>query len=1077
MLKGMKAQLMTSAVLLMFVLMLAELFAFVLINTNYNNFSSSLSVSTGAQNMASSLSTGARDFAAQSLQGSINILASYEENPSLRKGNMVSNFSFYVSNLMVSGVMPNATALASNSISTGMEGLTLSAYNQSVLRSFNNTAGRVVINETRPDIYQSSPYTISVSYLEKVYVNTSSGAFRYSFPVNATLNLTGMPDLFYAQEGTYRPISFANLGGLTKQLFGEYASTGSYYNFAYGTANVVAPSGGCPSFSASLSNSIILVTENAMTITGSGCENGFAGLISTANTITSIPQVPYLAYPPGVNLPGGIVPGESILLYGPELAAFNIEGLRNSVSDGYYFPAQASASYIGRASGNAQGTSGQGIFTLSGFNTQAASFNGFSSYIATNTNNLPAGHASRSMFAWIYFTGNSLSGNYPIDSWGTAGAGEESALEVSSGNLIFTDQGTSLQSSFVVSPNTWHFVGYTYTSNSIYVALYLDGQQQTMTLSSMPATSVSSSSIGAYGGYYFNGLISNAQIYNTSIPASNVSMLYRRGLAGLPLGNRGLVGWWPLNGNANDYSGQGNSGTAYGTGYILIPSGSPTVSVAQLEGAGDYAYGNLNAYFGGNNQLTASAWVYLTAQTNGPIFGVTDSPPGGGWNMPFLSAAGLTVYGWIWGVNGNTPLSYTAPAPGWYMVSITYNPSGSGTEVFYVDGNEVGTGSGSYAGSGSFDYWTTYVSGVVPTGVSSYFSGKIANVQAYTTALSGAQIMSLYREGIGGAPVERAGILSWWPLNGNLDDYSGNGNGGTGSNVNFEQAVGGVPDALLASQYSDLYPLPGIGSCNNAYECLNGSAHTLFLGNYPITNTSALQTGAFNGANSVIQIPHSSSLAVTGSFSLSWWFSSSLPSTTSFDVEMVDARWPTDTTFDMQLIGNNAGGQSTGLHGNVGNGAGTWLSTSLNYPFSFSQNTWYLFTITFTTSSYTMYLNGQQVGTGTYSGTPSLLDSNSYLGIGGGGGSFFNGSIANLQVYGTALSALQVSQIFHEGIAGNPLSGQDLVGWWPLDGNSNDYSGNGNEGVASQNVAYPYSTYNFPGAASFWQAVGLGVPP
>ena len=92
----------------------------------------------------------------------------------------------------------------------------------------------------------------------------------------------------------------------------------------------------------------------------------------------------------------------------------------------------------------------------------------------------------------------------------------------------------------------------------------------------------------------------------------------------------------------------------------------------------------------------------------------------------------------------------------------------------------------------------------------------------------------------------------------------------------------------------------------------------------------------------------------------------------------------------------------------------------------------------------------------------------------------FNGLLSNVQLYNAALSATQVSSLYQEGIAGIPLTA-NLVGWWPLNGNANDYSGNGNSGVPVNGVIYPYfsGTYNAPGLSSIattaneWQALGL----
>ncbi|MEM4097858.1 MAG: LamG-like jellyroll fold domain-containing protein, partial [Candidatus Micrarchaeaceae archaeon] len=76
----------------------------------------------------------------------------------------------------------------------------------------------------------------------------------------------------------------------------------------------------------------------------------------------------------------------------------------------------------------------------------------------------------------------------------------------------------------------------------------------------------------------------------------------------------------------------------------------------------------------------------------------------------------------------------------------------------------------------------------------------------------------------------------------------------------------------------------------------------------------------------------------------------------------------------------------------------------------------------------------------------------------------FNGSIANVQVYSSALSQNDINALYAEGIGGAPIDLQNLVGWWPLNGDANDYSGNGNNGVPSgvTFVSNWYSGYTPP---------------
>jgi hypothetical protein len=211
----------------------------------------------------------------------------------------------------------------------------------------------------------------------------------------------------------------------------------------------------------------------------------------------------------------------------------------------------------------------------------------------------------------------------------------------------------------------------------------------------------------------------------------------------------GLLGRWHLDEGSGSTSvdSSGNGNTASLTGGPLWTTGYSGYGLS-CDGASSYVSANLGTWFGGNNTLTASAWVYATATTTGPVFGVSALAAGGTWNMPFLSIAGSTAYGWLWQVNGNNALSATVGLNAWHFLAITYDPSGSGTEKFYVDGALSGTGTGTYSPSGLVDTWTTNIPGAKPTGVGTFLGGKIDEVRAYGRVLSAAEIsiLSLARQ-------------------------------------------------------------------------------------------------------------------------------------------------------------------------------------------------------------------------------------------------------------------------------------------------------------------------------------------
>ncbi len=123
--------------------------------------------------------------------------------------------------------------------------------------------------------------------------------------------------------------------------------------------------------------------------------------------------------------------------------------------------------------------------------------------------------------------------------------------------------------------------------------------------------------------------------------------------------------------------------------------------------------------------------------------------------------------------------------------------------------------------------------------------------------------------------------------------------------------------------------------------------------------------------------------------------------------------------------------------------------------FGVTAKKWFFYTATYSASSgiLTLYINGNVAGT--YSetpGTPIDYPATSSFLI-GYLNSYFNGSIANVQVYNKSLSSVQVAQLYAQGMGSSPVRPAYTEGWWPLAGNTNDFSGKGNNG-ASVNVVF-----------------------
>ncbi len=233
-----------------------------------------------------------------------------------------------------------------------------------------------------------------------------------------------------------------------------------------------------------------------------------------------------------------------------------------------------------------------------------------------------------------------------------------------------------------------------------------------------------------------------------------------------------------------------------GSCQVFRPNGPGTTSFINTEGV---CSGELPQYvvsFSGSStqQILASSTPVLSNLQNGATWTVwfSVSPDASG-TMAIANQVGGSPATWIDYYfpepaqlryeAGTLPCSIitstSAIASGtWYFAALVYSPS-SNTVTGYLDNNLEG--SCSNAGVSTSDPGSLQIGYYI----NNYFNGQVANFQIYNTSLSGPEVNALYLEGIGGAPFELQNLVGWWPLNGNANDYSGNGNNGVPTNVIF----------------------------------------------------------------------------------------------------------------------------------------------------------------------------------------------------------------------------------------------------------------------------------------------------
>jgi hypothetical protein len=187
-----------------------------------------------------------------------------------------------------------------------------------------------------------------------------------------------------------------------------------------------------------------------------------------------------------------------------------------------------------------------------------------SNYVLDSSPNMPTSPPI-SITAWVYPMQSQGGG---IVGWGGTGCGGDTYALVQAANyLLFAGAGCpGISSSMSMTPDRWHFVAVSMgVANELF---FMDGSTSSNTVvpNSIPQVTFT---IGTYNygvnngiGSAFTGYISNVQVYNITLSQNSLSTIYLEGIGGAPVDPQHLVGWWPLNGNANDYSGNNNNGVS-----------------------------------------------------------------------------------------------------------------------------------------------------------------------------------------------------------------------------------------------------------------------------------------------------------------------------------------------------------------------------------------------------------------------------------------------------------------------------------------------------------------------------------
>ena len=175
-------------------------------------------------------------------------------------------------------------------------------------------------------------------------------------------------------------------------------------------------------------------------------------------------------------------------------------------------------------------------------------------------------------------------------------------------------------------------------------------------------------------------------------------------------------------------------------------------------------------------------------------------------------------------------------------------------------------------------------------------------------------------------------------------------------------------------------------------------------------------------------VPYSTSLSLSSAYTVSLWeqgtfVSSGVTAASQGGPALFSTRNGENNDFDLQV-------NSDGLHADIGNGT-SFLTSAANAIVSLG-SVWNMITYAVNTNGYAIYVNGQQVSSGTLSGTPELFTSSAAsasigsqeaAGASYGAGfdsGYFNGAISNVNVFSSTLSAAQVAALYNSSSGSRP---------------------------------------------------------
>ena len=414
----------------------------------------------------------------------------------------------------------------------------------------------------------------------------------------------------------------------------------------------------------------------------------------------------------------------------------------------------------------------------------------------------------------------------------------------------------------------WHHIVVTYKKLGTYSSetkLFINGDLKKSDVHAMPITYTPNATfyIGQnHSGLNFQGDLDDIRIYNRNLSLNEIAQL-----ADMPV-MPDLLAYLPLNGNANDMSGNSRNGTPYGGASLTTDKYDNSNSAYFITNPEcGISLGNTNNLDFVGQSFAISAWVKYS-------------------NIPAADFAVIakhncgTPNGYVLAVNNNIPRFYLSTG-GWSIISApeSYNDNkwhnlvatydGVGSQKLYVDGELTAFATSVVYNNPSGSGAPIIIGDAAGNCGGGTFSASIDEVKIYGAALDASQVMALYKQsrGSGNAmnfdgvddhivtneylvPATGDFTVELWVYNRNINGYRefiSQGGGGNAFYIGTSDITGNI---RLGDTWATSAVLP-LNKWVHLAVVKSGSNGALFLDGIQVATTTTYSVGA-GGAQTLI---------------------------------------------------------------------------------------------------------------------------------------------------------------------------------------------------------------------------------